>query len=582
MTRWILHNPKYPPPKAGEPALHAAARVGDHGAIRALVEAGADIHEVFDMLLIPRNAPQEATPLMVAAGSGDGATVETVRLLLELGAEAKLRTASGTAATFACMGLGWNYRPGGDAARLELVLAAGCELPSELDERNSLLCDTARMGDPARLRVLLARGFEPRGYFDPEEARRRHVEIMRDMEKYKEGQPDFLAMFPEEMRGEIEESMKRNEEESFERVVSAPSHFGLPLFCAAESGDAECVRLLLEAGADPRARDSSDRSAMYYVGSREAADVLRAAGVPLEDEDEFGWSPLCGALLDSGEDGIARVRSLIEAGADVNAVHDRGYTVFMSAVGSEREPDVMRMLVEAGANPHAVSELGYNAFHAAIDVNGEANAEESVRSTLSYLKELGVDIELRNKAGETPLALAILKGRGVEVRVLCELGADPNAVCRMLRCGGDACGTVDLPLLFHAVDGSGVDRDEKTAALLEAGADPLVKDAEGFTPLQRVVAKLCADGAEYVESYRVFFRDVRQIVVEGDGPPSERREFMAQVTPAIRAYVEKFAAGIPVPETCEFDQEWRRERVECVVLLLVWEWWGKRAGGPGA
>ena len=54
-----------------------------------------------------------------------------------------------------------------------------------------------------------------------------------------------------------------------------------------------------------------------------------------------------------------------------------------------------------------MSELGYNAFHAAIDVICEANAEESVRNTLSYLKELGVDLEHRNNHGHTPLARAV-------------------------------------------------------------------------------------------------------------------------------------------------------------------------------
>jgi hypothetical protein len=60
----------------------------------------------------------------------------------------------------------------------------------------------------------------------------------------------------------------------------------------------------------------------------------------------------------------------------VNATHDRGYTVFMSAVASmERQRVIFERLVAAGADPHAVSELGFTAFHAAVDVSGEANEE---------------------------------------------------------------------------------------------------------------------------------------------------------------------------------------------------------------
>jgi hypothetical protein len=36
-------NPKYLPPKQHEPALHCAARLGDHNRIRQLVKDGHDI-----------------------------------------------------------------------------------------------------------------------------------------------------------------------------------------------------------------------------------------------------------------------------------------------------------------------------------------------------------------------------------------------------------------------------------------------------------------------------------------------------------------------------------------------------------
>ena len=79
----------------------------------------------------------------------------------------------------------------------------------------------------------------------------------------------------------------------------------------------------------------------------------------------------------------------------------------MSAVGaSERNLEVINTLLQAGTDPHAVTELGWNAFHAAVDVNGEANSEESVRSTLGRLKEIGVDINHKNAQGLTPLERA--------------------------------------------------------------------------------------------------------------------------------------------------------------------------------
>src|SRR5262249_44086693 len=113
------------------------------------------------------------------------------------------------------------------------------------------------------------------------------------------------------------------------------------------------------------------------------------------------------------------------AGANVNDTHDRGFTVFMCAVGSmERSPEMIRLLLRSGADPLAVSDLGFTAFHAAIDVNGaEANGEASVRSTFTLIKEAGVDIDRRNNAGQTPLARALSFGTATEAMVLRELGA---------------------------------------------------------------------------------------------------------------------------------------------------------------
>ncbi len=574
MTEYTPPNAEYPPPKAGEPALHLAARIGDHAAIRALAKSGTDLNAAFDIGLDPGARPHPATPLMVAAGSGDGATDATVKLLLELGADATVVLGRSSAATFAFVGLGWNYRPGGDAARARMLLEAGSPLPKHPEHANDLLCRAAAAGDAERLRVLLERGLDAKGYWDRDAARESHRRTMEHMAKYRGDQPDIFASLSEELRQSMAETTKKLEEEMFEQQCSGPWSYEIPLFRAAESGSGECVRLLLEAGADPGARDNSKRTAMYDAASIEVVRELVRAGVALDDADQFGWSPLDNAVQD-GESALPRIRALVEAGADVNATHDRGYSVFMSAVGSGRHPEVLRFLIASGADPHAVTELGYNAFHAAIDVNGEANAEESVRDTLGYLKELGVDIEHRNKNNQTPLARAIQEGNGVEVKVLCELGADANAVCPKHECGGESCTRVDLPLLFHAADGIGVDKDVKTEALLKAGADPLAKDGGGFTPLMHVVASLCRDASDYEASYGSFFKGLRELRMEGKAMPKTREEFVADATPFLRGYAERFAGGIPSTETSEYADRWRAEKIGCIVSLCAYEGWAR-------
>ncbi|MBX3359938.1 MAG: hypothetical protein KF705_00650 [Phycisphaeraceae bacterium] len=186
-----------------------------------------------------------------------------------------------------------------------------------------------------------------------------------------------------------------------------------------------------------------------------------------------------------------------------------------------------------------------------------------------------MNIEHRNKAGQTPLARAIQEGTGIEVRILCELGADPNAVCPKHECGSEECARVDVPLLFHAADGIGVHKDVKTEALLRAGADPLIKDPEGHTALVRVVASLCSDAADYGESFKSFFKGLGELRLEGKPMPKTREEFVTAAMPAFRSYVESFAADIPVSDGYEYAGEWRAEKVTCIVLLCAYEGWSR-------
>jgi hypothetical protein len=266
---------------------------------------------------------------------------------------------------------------------------------------------------------------------------------------------------------------------------------------------------------------------------------------------------------------------LIEAGANVNATHDRGYTVFMSAVGSGRCLDVLKMLIDAGADPHVISGAGYNAFHAAIDVNGEPNAEESVRETFAFLKHLGVDIELRNLAGHTPLARAILHGTGTETRVLCELGAKPNVLCPERRCRGDDCTTKEVPLLLIVAKGLGVHQDVKAEALLKAGADPEVVDEEGHSALAHAVSVVSNDASESEKTFYSFFQGLQGLPVPWTSMPRSREEFLGAVTPAVRGYAQDFSSKIPIRHRSQFDEQWRVERVSTIVSLCAYETWAR-------
>jgi ankyrin repeat protein len=84
---------------------------------------------------------------------------------------------------------------------------------------------------------------------------------------------------------------------------------------------AEVIRLLLAAGADPRARDSEGETALHLARSIEVIDLLVKAGADIEARDRRGRTP----LLWAGSDDTAL--ELIKLGANVHAADSDGRTI---------------------------------------------------------------------------------------------------------------------------------------------------------------------------------------------------------------------------------------------------------------
>jgi hypothetical protein len=85
------------------------------------------------------------------------------------------------------------------------------------------------------------------------------------------------------------------------------------------------ARLLLAAGADPKARNKDGSNALHWAEDGAAVHVLVDAGVPLEGRDSEGRTPLLCA--DTDDAAVA----LIESGADTSAKSAEGDTVVQLA-----------------------------------------------------------------------------------------------------------------------------------------------------------------------------------------------------------------------------------------------------------
>ncbi|MBL8064521.1 MAG: ankyrin repeat domain-containing protein [Chthonomonadaceae bacterium] len=434
-------------------SLAKAAREGNAEEAVFLMAAGAD-----PGALVP-GAPDHGlylarvTPLMIAAGSPRSNSA-TVQALLQGGADPKQVNEGGVSAVWFAAGGGTCYplternlaelepdHPyldwgGGDADRLRLLLDAGGNIEDGRDQGRSAVCEACSIGDPARLKLLIDRGasVEPTKVHVPSTG----LQVS----------PALIASLKLASGGDIDLT-------TFVQV---------PLFQAASSGSAECVRLVLAQGFPVDYSHQGD-TAFQNVGSVEAAEALWEAGLR-PSSGSFGRDPLDEAF-ESDNAALAEfflcrtapdrlqpvlneklvscagvrmnargVRLLLELGADVHHVEPGlgtalHYACWQGDGNSGRDDsvvqDVVRTLLRAGSDPEWRDKHGQAALHQAVD--GDWGSPTSVGELLAH----GVEVDSRDSLGQTPLMLAAGRG-GVEcVRLLLAAGADPKARDRAWR-----------------------------------------------------------------------------------------------------------------------------------------------------
>lgn len=121
-------------------------------------------------------------------------------------------------------------------------------------------------------------------------------------------------------------------------------------------GDAEHVKVFLEAGVDPAARNNANRTALWVATERKQTEVLKAlleAGVKPDEKNapamESGKS-LVFEAVDSGDAEIVRI--LVEAGADAKIANDYGVPPLAEAARTG-QLETCKILLKAGADPNA-------------------------------------------------------------------------------------------------------------------------------------------------------------------------------------------------------------------------------------
>lgn len=276
------------------------------------------------------------------------------------------------------------------------------------------------------------------------------------------------------------------------------------LMWAAAGGHTATARALDEAGTEIDARSKGEFTPLMFAarsGALELARLLLGSGATVNTATSEGLSPLliAAASLDAitGSDYRLVVESsdhealgilLLEHGANVAQADQYGMTPLHYTV-EMRKPALLEALLARGADPNAQLSSGLP-FRRGDYVGREAYNGASPLWLAARLGDLdmmralldaGADPELRSAYGVTPLMVAAgltqTDSRMVAIEKLLEavtmlaldVGADIHAVDR----GGQT-----------AVHGAAnVSGDALIRFLVDQGADPMVEDRRGRTPL---------------------------------------------------------------------------------------------------
>ena len=121
-------------------------------------------------------------------------------------------------------------------------------------------------------------------------------------------------------------------------------------------------------------------------------------------------------------DDEALVRAAIAAGADPGLITSPYDGTALIAAAHLGHDGVVRALIEGGAPLAHVNNLGWTALIEAI-VLGDGGPRHV--ATVEALLAAGTDLDLADRSGATPLALARQRGQAAIVRLLEDAGATP-------------------------------------------------------------------------------------------------------------------------------------------------------------
>lgn len=263
-----------------------------------------------------------------------------------------------------------------------------------------------------------------------------------------------------------------------------------PLFEAIQHADTAAVRRLLESGVSADSRDSDGVPALMAAtlfGGADCVKLLLEKGANPNAATGTGATALMWAIPD-----MEKVQLLVARGADVNARSSNlGRTALLIAAGYPGSDDLLSFLIDKGADLRAKDRDGEHALNIAA-----RNADVAV---VRFLNESGLDVNEPGANGGVPLTRAIrrqylptieyLLAQGGKIRpsdlMLGSHWLDPKLLERLLKMNPDvnaSSASFGRTALISAAS-SDLAGAATLRLLLDKGADPNQADKDGETAL---------------------------------------------------------------------------------------------------